>query len=469
VTGRYFTQDERGASAVIVAIVVILLFGFSALGVDVARMYNERRGLQRTADFSALSGALRLREGQAIAETEARKYVKNNPTAHHPEGLYSGDDASAPLLCDPFDTSNNYDCAVALYHDTACDPDGTVPYDCSVSRVVAPPKSLKAYGFEFFFARVLGFTERAIAARAIAVLGAGAPGGERLVPWLLRDCPHPELASSTEYPEYAGEDAADVIAKGATYGCPYVPSDNLANEGAWISLFLGDGEGGNFQGGDLADELKDECPDYENGYFPPKLGAGADNYSKMLAGWASPELPCVIARSARMHAKTGKMVGKTESGLKARGVSEDYCYSEFYNTIDQGTSPDDGLVSIKPEGRTNPCLIALIRVVHPESNSDGDAYPQHPDLEKDVPGNIAAMEHQDALARFDALGAKGSGGVSRPLVVRGFGLFYLLDLPDKNDDPYRGLFMQALSSIDGQLDAAPCSPVDGLCVVKVVN
>jgi putative Flp pilus-assembly TadE/G-like protein len=486
---KWSKNSEQGAVTVIVAIVVIVMFAFTALAVDVARMYEERRELQRTADLAALAGAKQFFGGgtEADARMTAQCYVGDNsakpacanmhgnPTVHHP-GEYSGvPDPMGPCYNPPSDPGE--DCVDAGYArcTVAGYPD---PFDCVEARVRAPSITEDSEnGFQFLFARVIGFTERPISAQARAVIGAGAPGGDRLVPWVLRDCPHPELASS--YPEYAGEDDPAVITYGGTYGCQtgpsygYKMSDDITDLSARVNLFLGDGESGNFQGGDLAEEPN--CPQYNDGYFPPRLGPGADNYRDLLSGANHPSLPCVIAKGARMHAKTGAMPGPTQQGLNARGVSDSYCQAEFGNTIDPGDVVGDGIVSI--EDYTNPCLVALVRVVHSEDRNDGDACPEHANLRNDVPGGqlIAEMEQHsdssggcDVLARFAALGASGSGGVSRPLVVRGFGLFYITEFPKGNKDPYRGLFMQALASVDAELDGTPCNPLDGICVVKLV-
>ena len=47
--------DERGASAVLVALLLVPLFGFGAIAVDVAAIYSERRQLQNGADAAALA------------------------------------------------------------------------------------------------------------------------------------------------------------------------------------------------------------------------------------------------------------------------------------------------------------------------------------------------------------------------------------------------------------------------------
>lgn len=50
-----FRKDEDGAVAIIVSLLLVVLLGFTALGVDVASLYRERAVLQSTADLTAVS------------------------------------------------------------------------------------------------------------------------------------------------------------------------------------------------------------------------------------------------------------------------------------------------------------------------------------------------------------------------------------------------------------------------------
>ncbi|WP_037227823.1 TadG family pilus assembly protein [Roseobacter sp. GAI101] len=50
-----FTRDEGGAVAVVVALLLTVLLGFVALGVDVASLYRERASLQADSDMVAMS------------------------------------------------------------------------------------------------------------------------------------------------------------------------------------------------------------------------------------------------------------------------------------------------------------------------------------------------------------------------------------------------------------------------------
>ena len=48
-------RDERGAVAVMVALLMVPLIGFAAIAIDVAAMWSERQQLQNGADAGALA------------------------------------------------------------------------------------------------------------------------------------------------------------------------------------------------------------------------------------------------------------------------------------------------------------------------------------------------------------------------------------------------------------------------------
>lgn len=69
--------DERGGTLVLVAVVLIALFGFAAIAVDVGMGYTAKGEAQRAADAGALAGAsafLELLAAAAVVEAEDRAY-----------------------------------------------------------------------------------------------------------------------------------------------------------------------------------------------------------------------------------------------------------------------------------------------------------------------------------------------------------------------------------------------------------
>ena len=438
-----FHEEERGASAVLVAILLVVLFGFTALAIDVARVYEERRELQRTADVAAISGAQVLMGGKATAAATAEFYIDENPSVHH--GAY---DAETDII-NPQRIAEG---------DPGCDVDGQ-NYDCVEVTV-------RAREFDFLFAGVLGFdglyfdegADEAIGARATAIVGAGAPGGEKLVPWLLVDCPTPGLDGAAGDTASYDEIVAAVEAK-YPGRCPYEFS-TLGWAGPRTELFLdtGNSVSGNFQGADMSAE---PCPPPAtvDGLFPKSGGAGGADYGQFLAGEASPTIvPCSIGKGARLYPKTGGTVGPTRQGLTARGIGACVNQASFNATVQD---PDgDGIFQIL--NHHSPCLLAVVLAVQ--------ADPSNASVDTDVPGGtrIAEFQHPDALGlatdrdwRF-ALPI----GASEPMVVRRFGFFYITKIGGPRS-PYRGVFLRAVDSGNSQVTGSPCTEIDGICAIKL--
>lgn len=61
-------DNERGGIAVIVAILMVVLLGFAALAIDVARLYSERAQLQGGSDAAALMVAQKCAKSEADAD-----------------------------------------------------------------------------------------------------------------------------------------------------------------------------------------------------------------------------------------------------------------------------------------------------------------------------------------------------------------------------------------------------------------
>jgi hypothetical protein len=427
IASRTLGGDEQGTTVVIVAIVMVVLFGFTALAVDVARLYAERRELQRTADVSALSAAQALLQGSSAAIARGREYIRLNPTTHH-DSLKPGDRVT-PALGSP-----------------ACDPEGSVAYDCVRVSLRTPAKSEDPGGFEYVFAPVLGIDpNRSVTAEATAVLGAAIPGGEKVVPWAVLDCPDPST-----YPDETGEVAA--LAASVNPSCrggDYPVSESYS--GTRINLFLDndDASGGNFGAVDLAGEPG--CP-HPEGLFPK--GGGASEYRALLAGEASSVVPCGIDMGARVYPKPGGMSGPTTQGLAQRGVAGCMSESRFNADVDPGVVGDD-FVSIR---QVNPCMMILVMVVHANPTSSGGS----------APGGccIARWQHPDPLDIEKGRFSRPNNGASRPMIVRDVGLFYLVGASDSS---YQGIFLRALDSGESELGPRSCEGDTSICVVKLVD
>jgi len=88
---RALLCDQRGNIAMLFAIMLGVLFGFSALAVDAGHLYVLKSKLQRTADAAALAAASQLPD-ETDAQAEALEYAaKNMAVEEHGSTLVDDD------------------------------------------------------------------------------------------------------------------------------------------------------------------------------------------------------------------------------------------------------------------------------------------------------------------------------------------------------------------------------------------
>lgn len=143
-------REEKGAVAVIIAILVVVLVGFAALVVDVGAIYEERRQNQTVADAAALAGAQELPDNPSVAVSEAIEYARLNHRA---------------ITESAVQITKTY-----VENDT----------------ITVNVKSTVNYSF----AQVLGFSSGDVPAAATAMVGSPTTfGGAKLMPWARMDEP----------------------------------------------------------------------------------------------------------------------------------------------------------------------------------------------------------------------------------------------------------------------------------------
>lgn len=150
------TNNERGATAVLVAVLMIPLLGFGAIAVDVAAMYAEKSVVQNGADSAAL----------AVAQTCAK--------------------STANAAC-ATDSSLSSPLANANAKDNLTNVASTV-VDKSAGKVTVTTNAQDSTGVHFstFFARIFGTDETNIGAVAEAKWG-GAKSGD-VFPIAFSEC-----------------------------------------------------------------------------------------------------------------------------------------------------------------------------------------------------------------------------------------------------------------------------------------
>lgn len=93
---RVFGKSEDGAVAIIVALLLVIVFGFAAFAVDMGSAFNERRNLQATADLAAVSAAQDMANAQTIAsELVSRNHGDRATLESLTFGHYLSDDSVA--------------------------------------------------------------------------------------------------------------------------------------------------------------------------------------------------------------------------------------------------------------------------------------------------------------------------------------------------------------------------------------
>lgn len=447
-----YVRDEDGAVVPIVAFFIVVLFGFMALAIDVARMYEEKRQLSNNADFSSMAGAQWLWKSKADAETAGQGYVAQNPSTYH-KGAYStstGDLLVAKRQADGtgcWASINTSTGAVTL------DPNRTLttsqPFDCVESTVTAAK-------FPFLFARALGYTERSISVTATSVMGNAAPRGQVILPWLLRDCPNPTL--------YADESNVSVPE------CPYTFRDSFSADpaAAGVTKFK---EGINFSGASLPyQEYSGGCqlPDgYKTG---PTADSGNSTYQALLS--ATPGYtPCRAAAGLRLDTRGGALGTQTNTALQARGISTSTCANEASFNSDLGNTGDgDGFVTIN---KLNPCMVIVAFATHAAPAT------RVPTVVQNVPGTPVQMQ-----ALINEPGSNNSSrfsnfsGSNQRVVVRRFAWYYITGF-DPSDSKPVGVYLRAIENDNSilwdNMDTCPSTESiatcaqNGVYITKLVN
>lgn len=162
------SKREDGAVLPLVALMLLVLFGFAALGVDATAAYAERREAQSAADAAVMAGALQYLADTPPTGTELATLVKDYVAAN-----WTGN--KTPSNADwtaCVDSSKPADYAAIL--DTSVSP--AVPIsDCiSIKQVDGEPALLRvrlpAYDMPTAFASIIGWNSLAISATATAEL-----------------------------------------------------------------------------------------------------------------------------------------------------------------------------------------------------------------------------------------------------------------------------------------------------------
>ena len=179
------TRTERGAVAIMVALVATALFGTAALAVDLGNAWSRKREVQKQVDVSALAAGWMLpmtTTNKLAIATKVAEYLDDD------DNRVAGQDAvtAAQLV-----NGNDADGEILFQHD-----DGTTCTDkCTQMRVVAPQAEV-----DFGFASVLGFDRTEVQRTAtVRMVSSLMPSRKGIPFWLPTGCGYgPTQADTTQ-------------------------------------------------------------------------------------------------------------------------------------------------------------------------------------------------------------------------------------------------------------------------------
>ena len=180
-------KSQKGVSAIVVALLLLVLLGFAALGIDVGYMFVARNQLQNIADAGALAGARDMGDiycptpdlicNPAATVDPARIFAVVNSVA----GQNSAGDLAGISI-------NAGDVALGVWDENAVppfsQPPGTQP---NAVRVTARRDQAANGPIATFFARTMHQDFFSVRADAIAALTSGPAEGEPDVPIVMCD------------------------------------------------------------------------------------------------------------------------------------------------------------------------------------------------------------------------------------------------------------------------------------------
>jgi hypothetical protein len=171
-------RDQKGATIVVVALVLVVLIGFAALAVDLAYLYVIRGELQNAADSGALAGAQVLYTTVPLgvqvnpgANQTALDLVSANYSEQSTVSVKSIERGHWSFTNRTF-TANNSLLPVSLWNVTSAQLDAN-PNFINAVRVITTRKIVAGTGMpeEPFFARIFGISGPALEAVAVAYIG----------------------------------------------------------------------------------------------------------------------------------------------------------------------------------------------------------------------------------------------------------------------------------------------------------
>lgn len=173
--GRYEHKRRRAAAGVLVAVMLVTLFGMASLCIDVGTLYQARADLQKAADSAAMAAAWELFDEDrltgspsyaddiAAARASASDYARRNPVLNRTIAV-EGADITIGYLRNPRDPSATLSFAN--------------PVQFNAVHVLARKDSVRNGPVDLYFQMIFGRSSSEVTASAMAAFEGGVVGFE---------------------------------------------------------------------------------------------------------------------------------------------------------------------------------------------------------------------------------------------------------------------------------------------------
>ena len=231
--GRHPERGQRGAVLVVVALLLVVLIGFSSLVFDMGQLYTVRGELQNTTDSASLAGAIMINpDNLEPARNEAKKYA----------AMHRSDFRRSDEIPDDDIEFGHWDGSQFLSYGTNPAPDPDLPI---LNAVRVRDRRAESTGNPVLLrlAPVIGHNQADVTAEAVAV--GGGPAVECGFPMTVPSC---SLESALE-----DEESCD-------HCFIFSPDKGATQNAAWMDVV-----GGNPNNpGTFGKQIRDGCPDIDD-------------------------------------------------------------------------------------------------------------------------------------------------------------------------------------------------------------
>lgn len=233
--GRRRERSEGGNTAILVAVLLVVLTGFGSLVVDIGHLFRVRNELQNAADAAALAAASQLdrtSDGIVAARLKAKQFAKKNYANNTQVDVRDQD-----IMFGYWHQSSNASCSPApCFQAISSFPSSSQASGINAVQVTTQRSSDTSNSVALYLGAFVGLTAANVSTPAVAL--SGGPQAECGFPMVVPDCSLDEAISSGT--------------------CDYcmIFQDNNSDNAGWTSF-----DGNSVGGPAITDLIKQACYD----------------------------------------------------------------------------------------------------------------------------------------------------------------------------------------------------------------